>query len=171
MTLETEVEEAFLSSVKALYEENRDSGFLAKLKEQAWASFIEQGLPERKHEDFKYIKLRALYGRAVSASFPTEVSLEDVEAMTLSSCREGRIVFVNGHFREELSRFPKNASLMPLQKAARTFNAFFVNEWGFLIRQETNPFYLLNTSFTKDLSSSKHQGRNSRTSHLHHDRR
>lgn len=148
MTLETEVEEAFLSSVIALHGDA--PGFLSKLKEQAWLAFNAKGLPQRKDEDFKYIKMRALYSRSLHASFPSEISSVDLEAMILPQCKESRIVFVNGHFREELSCFPTGPSLMPLQKAARTFNAFFVSHWGFLIKEETNPFYLLNTSLEKD---------------------
>jgi len=136
-------EEAFKSAVKTIYEEGCESGFLSKLKAEAWGTFERQGLPDKTHEDFKYVKLKGLYERTLSSSFPSVVSFD-------SSCQP-RIVFVNGHFREELSSFGfKGAQLMPLQKSARTFNAFFVSEWGFLIKEETNPFYLLNTACAKD---------------------
>ncbi|CRX37392.1 Fe-S cluster assembly protein SufD [Estrella lausannensis] len=153
MTMETAVDDAFLQATEAIFEESRGSDFLSRLKDEAFTKFLELGLPSRKNEDFKYVKLKPLYARKVQPSFPVEVAKSTVDNLVFSECEGRSIVFVNGHFREELSntaRLPKGTMAMPLLKSARTFNSFFANEWSFLIKEEANPFYLLNTSVAKD---------------------
>lgn len=153
MTTDIVADDVFLQAAEAIYDESRGSDFLSKLKDEAFAKFLSIGLPTKKNEDFKYVKLRPLFSRKVNPSFPCEVSKKTVDSLILEECRGRSVVFVNGHFREELSNtsgIPKGTMAMPLLKSARTFNSFFANEWSFLIREETNPFYLLNTSVAKD---------------------
>ena len=76
--------------------------WLARLRDDAMTQFACEGMPSRKIEDWKYTNLSALEATAFVPAEACEngVSLESLPTLIGA---EHRLVFVNGHFRADLS--------------------------------------------------------------------
>ncbi len=78
---------------------------LVSLREQAIASFGENGIPSSKREAWRYTKLSAIAGAGFGAGFdvavPVALSMADVEAHFVPGAI--RLAFVNGVFAADLS--------------------------------------------------------------------
>jgi len=134
-------------SFEALYEERRQEGALKGLRAKAWERFLQLGLPTKKSEVFKYLRLGALEKRSYGAAAFQEVAEEAVSEALLPECRDSCFVFVNGLFRPELSRtsaLPKNLVALPLERACRTYGTFLNNHWTKMMEEEKDPFAALN---------------------------
>lgn len=125
----------------------RDS--LEKIRIKAWDHFNELGLPTKKSEVFRYVKLRNLYDRKFSPAKPTEVAHRAISPHVLPECEEAVLVFVNGFFQPQLSRtnaLPKKVVATSLIEAMKTYGTFLNNQWAKSIKEETDPFAALNAA-------------------------
>lgn len=121
---------------------------LQKMRGRAWDHFMELGLPTKKTESYRYIKLRYLLSQ--NYELPDnhfDVSEEDIRRFVYHDCRHSVVVFVNGHFQPLLSNtqaIPSKVSISNLQEATRPFGAFLNNYWAKSIKEETDAFAALN---------------------------
>jgi len=80
---------------------------VTRLRESALQKFDELGLPHRRIEEFKYTDLRAQIGEALPVAAQSErvVTIADVLVALgpLAHVEAGRVVFVDGRYREDLS--------------------------------------------------------------------
>jgi Fe-S cluster assembly protein SufD len=78
---------------------------VVRLRERAFQSFAETGLPHRRIEEWKYTDLRSLLREAVPLAGPAEASACARLGGTdpLGGVELRRLVFVNGQFSPELS--------------------------------------------------------------------
>lgn len=85
------------------------------------AAFLRDGLPSARSEAWKYTSLRALGQRALALGDPeAAIRAVDAHALALPGVDGPRLVFVNGAFRADLSRFdalPDGIELQPLARA------------------------------------------------------
>ena len=123
---------------------------LTKVRNKAWDHFLELGLPTRKSEVFRYVKLRSLYEASFTMAPPTStVTPEQVSPFILPECQNSVLVFVNGIFQSNLSRLaalPKKVVVTTLGEAFKSFGTFFQNHWAKTIKEETDPFAILNVA-------------------------
>jgi len=121
---------------------------LEKIRAKAWDHFLELGLPTRKNEEFRYVKLRNLYERAFS--LPKQVEVTSIDRYLLPECKDSRIVFVNGFFQPKLSHLPGKTVLAPMTEAMKTYGSFLNNQWAKTIKEETDPFAALNAALHRE---------------------
>ncbi len=105
------------------------------MRQKAWDRFLEMGLPERDDEAFKYIPLHRLYEEKFTPPQENELPASQFDHY---------IVFVDGHFRPDLSALPPKVIVLPIAEAMRTYGAFLQNRWSRSLKTETDPFALLN---------------------------
>jgi Fe-S cluster assembly protein SufD len=138
--------DAFLPILRESYSRELSDGLLGKARAEAWARFLDLGLPERKDEAFRKIRLHDLYARSFVQPKAFAASLEAVEKALLPECCDSALVFVNGQYQPELSRcaaLPKSLVVAPLSEAANTYGSFLQNRWTDL-QGEQDPFAALN---------------------------
>lgn len=146
-------EETFLSLLRRSIADLQ-SDPLYKARKKAWDRFLELGLPTRRTEVYRYIKLRQLFSQ--DYEIPVEQPLLDkgsIEPYIFPECRQSVIVFVNGCFDESLSNIegiPSKVSIVPLESAQRTYGTFINNFWTQTLKEETDPFAALNLALHRN---------------------
>lgn len=143
----------FFEMLESFYKAIWDSDSLQKVRAKAWDHFLELGLPSRNFEAFRYIRLRNLYARSFVLSKATNISKEAFSAYIYPECKQSVLVFVNGHFQPSLSNteaLPSRLAILPLTEAMRTYGSFLNNQWAKGIKEETDPFAILNAALHKD---------------------
>lgn len=149
MTEHTTDHETFRKMLEKLYEKCGQGDPWQKFKEKAWQRLQELGLPTRKSEVFQYIRLRTLYTNSFEPSTMAPVDPSALIPYILPECSQSVLVMVNGHYHPELSRLsalPKRLVILPLQEASRTYGGFLTNQWNKLLKEENDPFSMLNAA-------------------------
>ncbi len=137
----------FHTRLETLYNSTLKDTALAGLQAAAWEQFCKVGLPTRKNEVFRYVKLGQLYNQVYVEAKPVSLEKEVIETHIYPECKESVLVFVNGHFTPELSRIlalPKKMIVLRLSEAMRTYGSLLTNQIGKSIKEELDPFALLN---------------------------
>ncbi len=139
---------SFETFLKAEYEQSAPCP-LKRLRQKAWSRYLQLGLPTKKSEVFRYVKLRSLFTFEMTPSAPSSLTKNDLKPYILPECRESVLVFVNGCFYPTLSStdsLPGNASILSLEDASRSYGTFLSNHWTKAIKEETDPFSAINAA-------------------------
>lgn len=137
----------FYAVLKKAFEQVQAADPLKGLREKAWDHFLELGLPEKKQEAFQYVPLRQIYEKNFKFVLEHNFTSQEVAPYIYPECRRSHLVFVNGCFRPELSNWsalPKQAVVIPLLEAVRSYGTFLQNRWSKTLKEETDPFCILN---------------------------
>ena len=146
MMVATEIE-AFYANMSSLMEQVKESSPLKVLREKAFDHFLELGLPEEKGGSFQYVPLNSLYKESFSIARSHSFSKEEVEALIYPEAKGSCLVFVNGFFEPSLScagALPKQIVVLNLSDAMRSYGTFLQNRWSKTLREDTDPFAILN---------------------------
>lgn len=149
MTQVQSEENHLLSLLEKVYKNAPDREPLTDLQAMAWGRFLELGLPSRKDEVFRYVPLRRLFNDTFVAAEEHLLTPDQIEPFILPESKDSVIVFVNGFFQPALSRMQgvsAKITLLPIQTALHSFNAFFMNNWKKSLREEVDPFVVLNAA-------------------------
>ncbi len=141
--------EAFKLMLEKIYKKNLSTDPSQKIKDKAWDKLLGLGLPTRKSEAFQYIRLRALYSQSFEPAQSTSIDPDKLSPYILPECAQSVLVLVNGHYRPDLSRLsglPKRLVIQPLLEANRTYGSFLNNQWTKILKEEIDPFALLNAA-------------------------
>lgn len=150
-----ESEELYLKEFREL--ENRQAAapaWLSKLRTEGMHAFAELGFPTTRLEDWKYCNVAPIAGVRFQPA-PCELNetiREQVEEISFSGADGTRLVFVNGHYSEELStigKLPEGARITSLAKAL-TQSESVAERLGRYANHKTHPFVALNTAFMED---------------------
>lgn len=138
----------FQDQLKKLFGTGDKENPYHKLKLKAWDRFLELGLPSKKMESYQYIKLKKLFAKNLSPAKPVNPS----ELPIYPECKDSCLVFVNGHFSESLSRLGGlgKVTCTPLKEAIYSFGTFFNNQWTRSIKEERDPFVLINAALHEE---------------------
>lgn len=142
--------ELFAKQLETLYK-GLPTDSLDKIRAKAWDRYCELGVPTRKNEVYRYVKLRSLFSNHYVTS--SAKSATNFAEHILPECKGAVIVFVNGHFMPALSQLtslPKKAALLPLNEAMKTYGSFIQSQWTKSIKDENDPFAALNSAFHRD---------------------
>lgn len=154
MTQPRSEQEEFQDLLEKLYSERVEPiDSLQKIKAKAWDHFLELGLPSRKTEAFRYLRLRHLFDHSYVHSRPLPVTPDAVTPHIYPECINSVLVFVNGHYQPSLSRtdaLPKRLVISSLAEAMKTYGTFLNNQWAKSLKEETDPFAALNTALHRD---------------------
>ena len=140
-------QESFKTLMEKLRTEGSFSDALERMRQRAWQLYVNLGLPSRRSEAFRTIKLRQLFARPYQLSSALTLEHEQIAEWIQPECRESCLVFVNGSFIPHLSRreaIPSGVVTSSLQEAAQTFGAFLNNQWAKSFKEEADPFAALN---------------------------
>ena len=142
MTEPRSEQDDFHALMERLYSDVALKDPLKRMRAKAWERYQELGLPSRRHEQFRYIKLRHLFSQSFTRARPATIPALD--AYLLPEC--SHIVLVNGEFRPELSQLPEKVVVADLVEASRTYSGFLTNQWNQSLKDEQDAFVALNAA-------------------------
>ena len=128
--------------------------WLSKLRTEGMQAFAELGFPTTKLEDWKYCNVSPVANvRFVPAAYElTDKIRKQVQELSFAGLDCTRLVFVNGHYAEELSSIkdlPRGAKVTNLAKALKEEGAVTAH-LGRYANHRQHPFVALNTAFIED---------------------
>lgn len=133
---------------KCREEFNRDDP-LERLRQKAWLHFLSLGLPSRQNEAYRYLKLRQLFAQSYQRAEESTLTRSEISSWIYPECHQSVLVFVNGYFSPELSctdALPLKVVVSTLEEAVHTFGAFLNNQWTKSLKEEMDPFAVLNSA-------------------------
>jgi len=137
----------FYAVLKRAFDQVKGGDPLKGVREKAWDHFLELGLPGKKQEAFQYVPLKQIYNKNFRLIPETTLTQKEITSKIYPESRRSYLVFVNGYFRPELSDWsglPKQVVILPLLEAVRSYGTFLQNRWSKTLREETDPFSILN---------------------------
>ena len=123
-----------------------------QLRDQAMESFYKQGIPTRKHEEYKYTRVDLMLKGKFN--FLTNKNCSDKQIEQLKFLKDAYVVIIeNGIFVEGLSNLqnlPKGLTICSLVDAVTSNSPVFEKHYAQYADVKTDPFIALNTAMTKD---------------------
>jgi ABC-type transport system involved in Fe-S cluster assembly, permease component len=153
ITEQREGNEVFQAFLWSLYGELGESDQLQKVRAKAWDHFLGLGLPTRKNDVYRYIRLRSFFAGSYEKSAVTAVTAEMIEQYILPECRQSVLVYVNGHYAPALSKveaLSKRVVAVPLAEAMRTYGGFLNSRWTASLKDEADPFAAINAALHRN---------------------
>lgn len=126
--MKTTAETALAEEFDRVYTKLPGGRAVAAMRRDAMATFRAMGLPHRRIEEWRYTDLRTAQkeAHALAVVDDTNVATKDLNAALgpLAALDAQRLVFVNGHYRAELSKIDVAAGvdIRPLSQALKGFN-------------------------------------------------
>ena len=123
-----------------------------QLRDKAMESFYKQGIPTRKHEEYKYIRVDLMLKGEFDFSTNKNCSYSQIEQ--LKFLKDAHVVIIeNGIFVEGLSNLqnlPKGLTICSLVDAVKSNSPVFDKHYAQYAEVKADPFIALNTALTKD---------------------
>ncbi|MFT5984138.1 MAG: Fe-S cluster assembly protein SufD [Ulvibacter sp.] len=140
---------------KLIFEFENSKLFLfgdTQLRNKAIESFYKQGIPTRKHEEYKYIRMDLMLKGEFD--FSTNKNCSDAQIESLKFLKEAYVVIIeNGIFIEgssNLQNLPKGLTICSLVDAEKSNSPVFEKHYAQYADVKADPFIALNTAMTKD---------------------
>lgn len=150
MMLEPGLEqETFKLLLEKCREQNKPVESMQRLKAKAWEHYLALGLPTKKNEAYRYIKLRQLFSQTYQPGEEIPLTENEIEQWILPESKQSVLVFVNGFFQPQLSNtdaLPSKIFVSTIEEALSTFGAFINNQWSKGLKEETDSFAVLNAA-------------------------
>ena len=152
--IKTPAELALAAAFKGAKKRLPGGASVARLREQALASFVAGGLPHRRIEEWKYTDLRALMREAVPLADPLDQAAlaRAQKANPLPGVAARAITLVNGAFAPELSDLSKaeaGLTILPLARVIAEGHELAARIGKILLPHYDAP-HALNTAFLND---------------------
>ncbi|MDB6080948.1 MAG: sufD, partial [Chlamydiia bacterium] len=141
----------FLSSFAAVQQSEPE--VFKKLRQRAWERFLEIGPPHEHTDKYAYMRLKPLYQESFLKAEVTSCSQESIVDAVLPECKNSYIVFVDGLFTVTLSDvtgIQSSIVLLPLSAAMKSYGTLLQNSWTKALKEENDPFALLNMACCQD---------------------
>ncbi|SCA62831.1 hypothetical protein SCG7109_AE_00080 [Chlamydiales bacterium SCGC AG-110-M15] len=142
--------EGFLTELENQYAQLIDRDALKKVRNRAWDHFLELGLPSRKMEAFRKVPLARLFSKKYALATSTiDVSAQEVESFLIPEAKDSCLVFVNGQYRDDLSRktgLDSSIEVMSLDRAMKAYSSLLSSAWAKAIKEDTDAFSVLNAA-------------------------
>jgi Fe-S cluster assembly protein SufD len=128
--------------------------WLSELRSEGMEAFAEMGFPTTRMEDWKYTNVAPIAGvRFQPAAYELNGEIrKQIQKLSFAGLDCTRLVFVNGHYVEELSsikELPKGATVASLASAVRQGDGITAHLARYA-SHKTHPFVALNTAFVED---------------------
>lgn len=144
---------AFQKHLETLFAHAGAGDALQKIREQAWNLFVQMGLPTKNTEAYRYFKMRHLLSHDYQIAGESAFSPASIASLIQPECQDSFLVFVNGRYSPTLScttGLPNQIAITPLPAAMHTYGAFLRNHWTKSLKEEQDPFALLNSALHRD---------------------
>ncbi|NDP28590.1 MAG: Fe-S cluster assembly protein SufD [Flavobacterium sp.] len=123
-----------------------------QLRDKAMESFYKQGIPTRKHEEYKYTRVDLMLKGEFD--FSTNKNCSDEQIEPLKFLKDAYVVIIeNGIFVEgssNLQNLPKGLTICSLVDAEKSNSPVFEKHYAQYANVNADPFIALNTAMTKD---------------------
>lgn len=144
----------FMAILESHYKKTPSDSILKRIRSEAWDHFLTLGLPTRKSEVFRYLKLRNLYSQTYQVSKSNHsVSSLTIKPYIYPECDQSIIVLVNGCFRPDLSQLnslDERMVIIPLDEALHSYSSFLNHHWTKTLKDEVDPFVTLNLALLQE---------------------
>jgi len=153
MTEQREGQEAFQSFLWNLYGQVEPADLLQKVRAKAWEHFLKLGLPTKKNDVFRYVRLNSFYDNNYEPSNLVEITQATIDEHVLPECKQSVAVFINGQFSPTQSRLndiPKNIVIETIAEGMKTYGSFLLNQSIKSLKDETDPFAAINAAIHRD---------------------
>lgn len=140
-------QETFKALLETLRAQSNRADALEKIRQKAWQHYLSLGLPSKKNEAYRYIKLRHLFSQPHRLATEKSLTSVQIAPWVYPECKQSLLVFVNGAYAAELSclgALPEKAAVSSLPEAVQTYGAFLNNHWTKSLKEETDTFAALN---------------------------
>jgi len=129
--------------------------WMQRLRDQAAASFAEQGFPTPRHEEWKYSDTKTLQKQRFEllTGGASAAARKHTDAHRFEGLKSHRLVFVDGRFSADLSyldELPARAVAIPLSQALPSHVDTVQSHLGHYADMDTNPFVAVNTMLMSD---------------------
>lgn len=141
----------FENSILKLNQEKGKTS-LTPFKKRAFARFQELGLPSRKVESYQYVPLRKIYAMDLGVAQEQMPSKSAGSEWAYEETQKRLLVFYNGRYLPELSNkeaIEEGIVIQSLEKELGSYTSFFNNRLEKWIKNEKDPFALLNASLAE----------------------
>jgi Fe-S cluster assembly protein SufD len=138
----------------------RDGGagappWLAELRRSGADAFARAGFPTRKLEEWRFTDVSAIAAAPFALAAPSDdpAAAERARSYAFGADALAELVFVNGHYRPQLSRLgtlPAGVRVMSLREAVQANEPGVRANLGRQADLATDPFAALNTAFLRD---------------------
>jgi Fe-S cluster assembly protein SufD len=145
-----------LEAFEQLERETRHPGWVFPLRKAGMARFAELGFPTLKDEDWRFTNvapIAKLPFRPVLTPSKNALKPETLRDLAFGSVASHRLVFVDGHFVEELSsvgKLPKGVVVSSLARALMRDASLLEKHLGRYAQTDNNAFAALNSAFFQD---------------------
>lgn len=153
MTEHDQNQASFQALLQQHFLQNAANDPLQKIKAKAWERLQELGLPTRRTEVFRYLRLRALFSQNYALPSTCDLSSNEIASHIYPECIHSVLVFINGHFQSSLSNtkaLPEKLVISTLDNAMRTYGTLLNNQWNKLIKEESDPFTMINAALHRN---------------------
>lgn len=127
---------------------------LHQVRKAALEQLKEIGLPGPKHEEYKYTQISKAFAKHFDSAYsdaPAELSTLTAKSTHIAGLEANQIVFVNGHYRADLSKvISKELILMELSAAYETHQADIDAHLGKYAQADADGYTAWNTAFTRE---------------------
>ncbi|HEY4966147.1 MAG TPA: Fe-S cluster assembly protein SufD [Puia sp.] len=130
-----------------------DHGSLDTLREHAFKTFSQMGIPGSKHEEWKYTRIAGLFNREFqmpAGPLTGSITMDDLNELRLPGHQQANeLVFVNGFYSFSLSRIQSEGlKVLALEEAAKNEYRENVSQWlGDSSQYQKDGIHALNTAF------------------------
>lgn len=139
----------FQQQIEEHFQATEGDGALKTIRQKAWDQFQSLGLPEKKQEVWRSIKLRKLYEKTLVPSNAAPLAKESIAEHVLPGFEKRCLVFSNGRFQSALSSIEDLGDRLvvsQLAQATKSYGGFLNHSWGQAIKEESDPFAVLNSA-------------------------
>lgn len=129
------------------------SSNIKEFQKKAWEKFIELGLPTKKTESYRSVKLASLFSATYETEILQKVDETCVSELIYEECQNSTFVFVNGYFAPALSRLkglPSKIVISSLQPNQASYSAFLNHQNQRFLKEETDSFAVLNRALHRE---------------------
>ena len=123
-----------------------------ELRDQAMESFHKQGIPNRRHEEYKYTSVDLMLKEEFN--FTSNKNIKDEQIEPLKFLKDAHVAIIeNGVFIEGLSNLqnlPEGLTICSLVDAVTSTSSVFEKHYAQYADVKSDPFIALNTAMTKD---------------------
>lgn len=128
-----------------------EPAWVSELRVEAFENFRALGLPTVKHEEWRWTNLKRIADTDFVPAEFAEVSEDQLAPYLIEGADEIRLVFVNGHYADKLSKVPAIPDGLVIQPVSRVLGS----DEGLQVKlarfaEPTQPFTALNTALFVD---------------------
>lgn len=110
------------------------------------------GLPNSKHEEWRYSDTKVITQEKFNFHFPSNINQKDLESLEMPENEGNVLYFLNGHYSKELSiiKEAENILVTPLNSAKEDSLELINSYFGRISQDQEEGFTAMNTALSKD---------------------